>query len=109
MPDAIRVFEKKDIVLNFSADFYISMIDWKACRIKPSPLLSHISSCDLNFSDPVYIAGLPCHSQAVERCVNNTSASTCKVYGRKSRHGMIILSKKARLEMPRVETKSDFK
>ncbi|ESN93930.1 hypothetical protein HELRODRAFT_180337 [Helobdella robusta] len=45
---------------------------------------------------------------AVERTIKDVSAASCKVYGRKSRHGMVLQSKKSRLEIPKIDSKKDF-
>ncbi|ESO10507.1 hypothetical protein HELRODRAFT_183536 [Helobdella robusta] len=45
---------------------------------------------------------------AIERTIKDVSAASCKVYGRKSRHGMVLQSKKSRLEIPKIDSKKDF-
>jgi hypothetical protein len=108
-PNAVRIFDKNEIKLNFSAETYFDMIDWDNCQITPPPLLSHVSSDDLKSCQQLLLPTFPCHSQAVERTVKDVSAASSKVYGHKSRHGMVLLGKKARLELPKVDTKAHFK
>lgn len=108
-PCAVRLFDKNSITLNFSAQTYFQMIDWARCQVTPPPLLSHLSNDELLTCQQVKLPAFPCHSQAVERTVKDISSSCSKVCGHDSRHGMVLLTKKARLEMPKVDTKSDFK
>ena len=105
----IRTFDKKNIALNFSAASYMDIIDWTKCDVTPPPLLSHISNEELSCNRPIVLDQIPCHSQAVERTVKDISAASSKVYGHKSRHGMILVAKKCRLEMKTVHNKAHFK
>ena len=105
----IRTFEKKNIALNFSAASYLDIIDWTKCDVTPPPLLSHISIEDLIYSRPIVLDQITCHSQAVERAIKDISAASSKVYGHKSRHGLILTSKKSRLELPKLDNKAHFK
>ena len=107
--NAVRMFDKNDISLNFSAETYFDMIDWDNCQITPPPLLSHVSNDDLKSYQPILLPKFPCHSQAVERSVKDVSACCSKVYGHEARHGMVLLSKKARFQLPKVDTKAHFK
>lgn len=104
----IRVFDKNNITINFSADSYITMIDWSACIVTAPPLLSHLSDETLATGEPVILSEIPCHSQAVERAVKDVSAASLKVCGHEARHGMVLMTKKARMELPKVTTKADF-
>jgi hypothetical protein len=105
---SVRYFDKDKIVINWSASSYFEMIDWTQCYITAPPMLSHLSDDDLRKYDPIKLKQFPCHSQAVERTVKDTSAVSSKVYGHKSRHGMILQTKKCRIELPRVDCKADF-
>ena len=84
------------------------MIDWDQSNVTSLPMLSHLSNDQLTYTHPILLPDVPCHSQAVERTVNDVSAASCKVYGRKSRHGMVLQSKKSRLEIPKIDSKKDF-
>ncbi|ESN92755.1 hypothetical protein HELRODRAFT_164856 [Helobdella robusta] len=80
--------------------------------------LRRVTHFILNFTDPLgsklnqillaKMPDVPCHSQAVERTIKDLSAASCRVYGRKSRHGMVLQSKKSRLEIPKIDSKKDF-
>ena len=86
------------------------MIDWSVAITTPPPLLSTVSNDDLeHFQFGVdVLSGIPCHSQAVERTIKDISATTMKVFGHKSRHGMILQCHKSRAELPKIGSKSDF-
>ena len=104
--NGIRVFDKSTITLDCSALSYIDMIDWTVAVVTPPPLLISISTDNL---DQVHsFKGIPCHSQAVERCIKDISATTLRVFGHRSRHGMIMQCTKSRTELPKVDCKSDF-
>ncbi|ESN94388.1 hypothetical protein HELRODRAFT_164221 [Helobdella robusta] len=104
----VRVFDKKDITLNLAATSFINMIDWDQRNVTSPPMLSHLSNDQLTYTHPILLPDVPCHSQAVERTIKDVSAASCKVYGRKSRHGMVLQSKKSRLEIPIIDSKKDF-
>jgi hypothetical protein len=104
----IRVFDKSTVTLNSSASSYIDMIDWTASVVTPPPLLSNTSNDSLEQLQADSFKGIPCHSQAVERCIKDISATTMKVFGHKARHGMVMQCKKSRAELPKVDSKSDF-
>ena len=78
------------------------MIKWDNCQVTPPSLLSHVSSDDLKSCQQFILPTFPCHSQAVKWTINDVSASSSKVYGYKSRHDIVLLDKKARLELPKV-------
>lgn len=105
----IRLFDKSNIAVNFKAESYIDMVDWAQCHVTSPPVLSHVSNEQLQQNQHIIMNQFPCHSQAVERTVKDISAASAKVYGHYSRHGMILQSKKCRLELPKVDSKADFK
>ncbi|ESN92990.1 hypothetical protein HELRODRAFT_165139 [Helobdella robusta] len=104
----VSVFDKKDITLNLAATSFINMIDWDQSNVTSPPMLSHLSNDQLTYTHPILLPDVPCHSQAVERTIKDVSAASCKVYGRKSCHGMVLQSKKSRLEIPKTDSKKDF-
>jgi len=104
----IRVFDKSLVKLNFTALSYIDMIDWTTAVVTPPPLLSSTSNDDLEHLQAHSFKGIPCHSQAVERCVKDVSSTTCKVFGHKARHGMLLQCMKSRAELPKIDSKSNF-
>ena len=104
----IRVFDKSVIKLNFSALSYIDMIDWTAAVITPPPLLSSTPYDDVEQLKVDFFKGIPCRSQAVERCIKDVSATTLKVFGHKARHGMIMQCMKFRASLSTVDSKFHF-
>jgi len=107
--NGIRVFDKPTITqFDYSASSYINMINWNVAVVTPSPLLTGICNDDLEHLQVDLFKGIPCHSQAVERCIKDISATTLKVFGHKSRHGMVLQCTKSRAELPKIECKSDF-
>jgi len=52
---------------------------------------------------------LPCHTQAVERCVKLVTESSSAVCGAKSRYGYIRSQLESRLINPTSNTKSDYR
>ena len=102
------MFDKSTIKLDYSASSYFDMIDWTVAVVTPPPLLSGTSNDDLEQLQADSFKGIPCHSQAVERCIKDISGTTLKVFGHKSRHGMVMQCTKSRAELPKVDCKSDF-
>lgn len=105
--NTIRIFEK-NISINFAATSYVDMIDWNQSNVTSPPMLSHLSNDQLNCNQPVLVQQTPCHSQAVERTVKDVTAASRKVYGKRSRHGMVLQGKKSRLDLPKIDSKIDF-
>ncbi|ESN90601.1 hypothetical protein HELRODRAFT_166293 [Helobdella robusta] len=64
------------------------------------------NNCYFAHAENILLAApdVPCHSQAIK----DVSAASCKVYRRKSRHGMVLQSKKSKLEIPKIDSKKDF-
>ena len=100
-PNAVSIINKNDITLSVSAESCFDMID--NCQVTPPPLLSHMFSDDLKICQLLILPTFQYHSQANERKIKDVSA------GCKSLHGMVLLGKKARFELPKVDTKSLFK
>lgn len=53
-------------------------------------------------------AGIPCHTQAVERCVHVLTQASKAVCGQEQRDGFARTKMKSRFILPRFETKGDF-
>ena len=104
----VRYFDKGKVVINWSAESYFDMIDWTQCDVSDPPMLSHLSVDELRINNPIVMKEIPCHSQAVERTIKDITAASKMVYSHKSRHGMILQTKKSRTELPRVDSKADF-
>lgn len=104
----VRVFDKSTILLNAAASNYIDMIDWTTVVVTPPPLLTSINNDDLQQCHHHLFSGIPCHSQQVERAVKDISATTSRVYGHTARHGMILQCNTSRVQLPKLDCKSDF-
>ena len=104
----MRVFDKSSIKLNANALTYVDMIDWTTANLTPPPLLAAIENEKLQHCQFDFIFGKPCHSQAVERAIQDISVASSTVFGHKSRHGMILQCTASRTELPSVSCKSDF-
>lgn len=106
--------------LNFNATDYVDIIDWGASPTHEPPLLKSIEISNDNvmelakkkFSDADFgkqIAKIPCHSQAVERCVKLVSETSMSVIGKENRNGVILNTLNSRRNMPAFKSKQDFK
>lgn len=104
----IRIFTKDNIKINPGASSYIDMINWNEASLTSPPLLSGINNEELLTYSFESLQNIPCHSQAVERSVQDISSTALKVVGHAARHGMAIQTKKSRTEMPYLQSKYDF-
>lgn len=98
-------------VLNFFAEDYTEMIDWKNCDITPPPFLSKISDKNLQImvkNNCIELPNLPCHTQSVERCVKLVTQASLSVVDPESRDGLIRNRIQSRKEMPAFEFKKHF-
>ncbi|KAK4880464.1 hypothetical protein RN001_008610 [Aquatica leii] len=107
----IRVFQVPK--LNFKAEEYIYMIDWQSSEVTKSPLIKHISIEDLenmilDVPDNISILKLPCHTQAVERCIKMVTEASSSVCSNEARDGLIRAKLASRSELPKFETKKQF-
>jgi hypothetical protein len=106
--DGLRLFDKDKVTLNVNAASYIDMIDWNEAIYVSPPLLSNLSNDEIMKCSFASLWNIPCHSQAVERCVQDISATTSKVFGHDSRHGMVLQAKKSRKEIPVLDNKAKY-
>ena len=60
--NAVSIFDKNDIKLNFPAKIYFDMIDWENCQITLPPLMSHVPSDDLKTCQQLILPTFPYHS-----------------------------------------------
>jgi hypothetical protein len=101
--------------LNFTADDYISLIDWQTAAITEPPLTMELSQIDLErlvatHDVPVLnFPKFPCHTQSVERSVKLVTEACAAVCGAKSRDGFIVNRLESRKLMPKFNTKSQFR
>lgn len=103
--------------IKFGAKSYYDLIDWRTTKLTEPPLTMKFSPQDLisiaengensdlwqseNFS-------IPCHTQAVERCVKMVTECSATVTS-KRRDGIIRSKLKSRSAMPKFTTKSEYK
>ncbi|GBO33696.1 hypothetical protein AVEN_260279-1 [Araneus ventricosus] len=118
---ARQIVPKKKIVrnfvpprINFQASDYIKIINCSSCVICPASLAEDISEDikSLIKSDTTPIREIqkyPCHTQAVERCINFVTEASNKVCGHEPRDSYIQATLKSRSVMPNFSKKSDFK
>jgi hypothetical protein len=108
----IRKFEIPK--LNFEAHSYIDLIDWQKNAITEPPVLCFMETEEIQKyielpDSPAYNAlQIPCHSQAVERCVKLVSEASSNVCGSADREGFIKSRLESRRIMPTFNTKADF-
>ncbi|GBM63780.1 hypothetical protein AVEN_8875-1 [Araneus ventricosus] len=101
--------------INFQSSDYIEIINWNTCVVYPPPMLQDLSEDDIKSlinsdTTPIReIQKLPCHTQAVERCIKLVTEASNKVCGREARDGYIRATLKSRSIMPNFSKKSDFK
>lgn len=110
---SIRVFKVPS--LNLSANDYIDLIDWHVTgTINEPPVTFGISEEELlQFIEQkgtpcVTFPRLPCHTQAVERCVKTVTKASGAVCGADRRDGYIKVQLESRGLMPFFHTKRDY-
>ena len=110
---SIRTFKVPN--LNLSGDDYIDLIDWQSTEaISEPPVASGISDDDLlkfinkKKTPSVAFPRLPCHIQAVERCIKMVTKASAAVCGAERRDGYIKVQMKSRGIMPFFNAKSDY-
>lgn len=103
--------------VNFEADNYTELIDWS--DITAPPILQDVEVTeetirplllkrlkDHSFGEWIY--KLPCHSQAVERCVKSVTKASLKACGSTARHGHILSELQSRANMHSFRSKKDY-
>ena len=83
--------------VNFQAETYVDLIDWKAeCLSEPQLTSNKTEEEILSFKEtPFAVPKYPCHTQAVERAVRLVSEASAAVVGKEARNGFIRQSKRA--------------
>lgn len=110
---SVRKFKIPNI--NFKARNYTELVDWKKCEISEPPILKNFSEVELkniaegNFELIKKFRDIPCHTQAVERCVKLVTEASSKVCGAKNRDGIIKSTLISRSMVPVFNTKKDYK
>lgn len=100
--------------LNFEAEDYIDLIKWDDVEVTEPPLtkswlqekFKEVAEAGAGLEET--ILKLPCHTQAVERCIKLVTEASQSVYGEKARDGFIRARIQSRNIMPKFEKKSDF-
>lgn len=109
----IRVFNIPP--LNFNATDYIDIIDWQQAVVTEPPLTVHVAEDELEMfvasrQVPVIdFPNFPCHTQSVERCVKVVTEASVAVCGADSRDGFIRVRLESRRNMPKFETKGQYR
>jgi hypothetical protein len=104
--------------INFNGEKYYDIIDWKKVEITEPPLTKTLSEEELmdivskGENSELWhseIFQLPCHTQAVERCVKLVTEASRKVADDIRRDGYIRTVLGSRALMPSFETKNDYR
>ncbi|KAG0711470.1 hypothetical protein GWK47_020547 [Chionoecetes opilio] len=109
----VRVF--KVPTLNFEAEDYTSMIDWRKEPITEPPVTMKIDDETLlrfiheDVTPIVSFSRYPCHTQAVERHIKLVTEASAAVCGKESRDGFIRVWLESQAKMPKFETKIQHK
>lgn len=113
--DGVRKFLVPEI--KFGAKNYYTLINWTQTQITEPPLTMKFSLQDLkdiaeNGENSVLWQSeqitIPCHTQAVERCVKMVTECSAQVTS-KRRDGAILAKLKSRSIMPEFTSKSKYK
>jgi hypothetical protein len=113
--NVVRIFEIPEV--NFKAETYSNLIDWRNIHITEPPLIKHFFNAELQDlvdegenSDLWHYDGfeLPNHTQAVERCVKLVTETCLKVSGEERRDGYIRATLHSRSLMKSFNTKKEF-
>ena len=98
--------------LDFDAECYTDMISWENIDITEPPLTRDITVEEIDglidSKEKKEFPHLPCHTQAVERCVKLVTEASSLVCGQISRDGFIRSRIESRQKMPSFETKRQF-
>lgn len=116
LPSTTQIRKFRVPTLNFNARDYTELINWNECQITEPPLLkSFITEKLLEFKEDDVanlisneIFHLPCHTQAVERCVKEVTAVSKLAYSADVRDGIIRSRFESRKQIPRPETKNQL-
>ena len=97
--------------LNFQAAHYTDMVDLNTVNITSTPILSNLSSVDLELSidnERWEFFDYPSHTQAVERTVKLVTDASNTVYGYENRHAYIKTTPESRKQLPKNNSKKDL-
>lgn len=110
-PQAVRTFQVPKI--NFEATDYTELIHWQAVAVTEPPITRKFSTEDLRemiaeIPEKINLFKMPCHTQAVERCVKLVTEASLAVCGSDARDGFIRNRILGRQILPKFDTKTDY-
>lgn len=104
--------------LNFLADDYVSIINWDKSEVTEPPIIASFSLDKLKeivenggssiSSEQIEIYNIPCHTQAVERCVKMVTSASSSIADVDNRDGYIRSKIEARKSMPSFVSKKYY-
>lgn len=105
--------------LNFTCKNYVELIYWKDEILFEPPILRNVAISPSNLREISSkkitehdfgsdLRDMPCHTQAVERCVQTVATAAKTVYGTQSREGKVLTMLKSRAKMPKFQNKAQF-
>ena len=80
------------------------MINWNATQRTECPMTMHLNSQD--FINP--IKSIPCHPQAVERCIKDVTEVSQNVCGEDNRNSMVMAKRVSRSKMLSYNKKAEY-
>ncbi|CAI6353446.1 unnamed protein product [Macrosiphum euphorbiae] len=101
--------------INFEATHYSDLISWDEIDLTTPPAMNNFSTSELadyfnqNEVPQLPILDYPCHTQSVERIVQEVSKASKMVCGFEARDGLILSKISHRKLMPSLRTKADYK
>lgn len=116
-PNNVRMFEIPQMYTDF--DSYENMINWNETFYEP-PMLRDIEINNENVVHLIkkkitqhefasHLCEIPCHTQAVERCVQLVARAAANVSGEAAREGCVLTTLKSRKNMPQFQHKAQYK
>ena len=106
---SVRVYKVPEI--NWSAPKIQNLIDWKTTPLSEPAVTTSMSADEIRecLDHPLELPDWPCHGQAIERTVKKTSKASAQVAGFTKRDGWIRAAEDSRKNLPKLETKKDYK
>lgn len=101
--------------INFEATHYTELINWDEIDLTTPPVMNNFSTAELadyfnlNKLPQLPILNYPCHTQSVERIVQEVSKASKMVCGFEARDGLILSKISHRKLMPSLRTKADYR
>lgn len=100
--------------LDFNASSYVELIDWQKNITQP-PILKSVSDEELQLfiaqkgEGELLFLRLPSHTQAVERAVKTVTEAASILCNKSAREGFIKSQIESRKDMPKFDSKKDFR